>query len=122
MKQFDEGTEEALYVDKWLIRYKADFAETLYIKKNIVGVADMNSFHKRYLKGVAFTEGLKYIGSEAFERTDLKSVKLPGTVELLKYSAFRGTKIKEITLPASMKRVDKWVFMDCEQLDRLRSN
>ena len=119
MKQFEEGTEEALYIDNWLIRYKADLAETLYIRKGTHGVADMNSFHKRYLKGVTFPEGLKYIGSEAFERTDLKSVKLPRTVELIKYSAFRGTKIKEITLPASMKRVDKWVFMDCEQLDRI---
>ncbi len=119
MKQFDEGTEEALYVDKWLICFKGDFAETLYIKKGTVGVADMNSFHNRYLKGVAIPEGLKYIGSEAFERTALKSVNLPGTLELLKRSAFRGTKIKEITLPASVKQVDQWVFMDCEQLDRI---
>ncbi len=119
MKQFEEGDEEALYVDNWLIRYKEDFAETLYIKKGTVGVADMNSFHKRYLKGVAFPEGLRYIGSEAFERTDIKSVKLPETLELLKRSAFRGTKIKEITLPASVKRVDQWVFMDCETLDRI---
>ena len=119
MKQFDEGTEEALYVDNWLIRYKADFAETLYIRKGTLGVADMNSFHKRYLKGVTFPEGLKYIGSEAFERTDLKSVKLPRTVELLKRSAFRGTKIQEITLPESVKQVEQWVFMDCEALDKI---
>ena len=119
MKQFEEGDEEALYVDNWLIRYKEDFAETLYIKKGTVGVADMNSFHKRYLKGVAFPEGLRYIGSEAFERTDIQSVKLPETLELLKRSAFRGTKIKEITLPASVKHVDQWVFMDCEALDRI---
>ena len=119
MKQFEEGTEEALYVDNWLIRYKEDFAETLYIKKGTVGVADMPNFRKRYLKSVAFPEGLKYIGYCAFEKTDLKTLKLPGTLELLKRSAFRGTKIKEVTLPESVKQVDEWVFMDCEDIERI---
>ena len=102
-----------------MITYKGDFSETLYIQKGTAGVADMNIVFNRYLTGVAIPEGLKYIGSGAFERTALKSVKLPTTLELLKCSAFRGTKIQEITLPESVKQVEKWVFMDCEALDKI---
>lgn len=114
-----ESVEYIENVDNWLVRYKDDFAENLYIKKGTIGVADMSNFRKPLLKGVAFPEGLKYIGYCAFQKADIKSVKLPKTLELIKRSAFRGTKMKEITLPASVKYLDEWVFMDCEALDKI---
>lgn len=119
LKRFMESDESELYLGNWLIRYKYDENRTLKVKDGTVGVADMDWFERKALGGLILPEGLKYIGSDAFRMYGLSNITLPKGLLVLGSAAFRSTTIKEIIIPASVKKIEQWVFQNCESLERI---
>lgn len=70
---------------------------------------------KEDIHTVVISEGVKNIGSGAFEYyTNLKKVKLPNTLTMIGYYAFRGcSSLVDITLPDSLKDIEGGAFIGC---------
>lgn len=82
---------------------------------------DRRSFSNcKNLEEVDFSEGLKYIGYEAFAHTSLKSVKLPNGIKSIDSNAFSYIdKLEEITIPDGIKTLDPSIADNDPNLERV---
>ncbi len=74
---------------------------------------------KKELKEVHFPGSIRFIGNNAFSGCGLKELVLPDWLEVLGRAAFRGNNMKSVIIPASVRKVEEWVFMDCEYLKKI---
>ena len=66
---------------------------------------------------VTVPQGVREIGTSAFENTAVTVVKLPGTVKVIGAFAFNKTAIRAIELPASVKKVERYAFAQTPALE-----
>lgn len=66
---------------------------------------------------VIVPDGVREIGTSAFEGTAVSTVKLPGTVRVIGAFAFNKTAISAIELPASVRKVERYSFAQTEKLE-----
>ena len=70
-----------------------------------------------YVSGVTLPEGVKEIGSGAFENcAALESIDLPESLETIGNNAFSKSGLKTITLPAAVRLIDEEAFSECVSL------
>ena len=122
MNAFLAGDQDMLVVDRWLINYRVNSQGTLTMDDDIIGIADQdwskhNTNDYRSLKSVYISKGLKYMGSNAFERTGITRIALPEGLRRLGWSCFRGTPLRSITIPGTVETMEQWSLMDCEDLE-----
>ncbi len=72
------------------------------------------------LESVTLPEGLKGIGSWAFQGCEkLKSVNIPTTVTVISERAFESTAVTDITLPEGLTELGRYAFRACPKLNRV---
>ena len=119
MAQYEEGSQEELYIGHWLIDYKWKEKETLIVREGTTGIADMSWVNASRLRSVRLPDSLRYIGTEAFHGASITSIELPDNLLHISWAAFRGAHLLEIVVPESVIQVEQWVFMDCEKIQRI---
>lgn len=89
------------------------------IPKN-VEVIENQTFYHSALCQVDLPEGLKYIGAEAFDSTEIASLKIPDTVTDIFGGAFYNCKFLEsIKMPNDLKIISEDMFSNCIKLKKI---
>ena len=79
---------------------------------------EMSAFNgEKSLTSLVLPEGIEYIGSNAFARSNLAEIVLPSTLIEIDQYAFTETRLKEIALPASVKALGSSAFEEAEDLE-----
>jgi len=118
LTEYENGV---LYVDTWAIGHRGS-PSSISLRDGTRGIADAAfSSLKATLKYLTLPEGLKYIGSSAFEGcTDLTSTVFPETLLRIESNAFLGCRgMRELTLPASLQSIGAAAFSGCTGLSVL---
>ena len=93
---------------------------TFVIANDIREIADNTFGYYKQVNRIEFPEGLRRIGNNNFEYSQLKKVVLPSTLEELGTAAFLGCdSLAEIVLPDKLKRIPDKAFMYGESLSKL---
>lgn len=116
---YENSCDTELYIDEWLIHYKADMITNLSVKIGTVGIADMQGRKSKKIKSVELPNSLKYIGADVFEKALINSVRLPSNLISIGQSAFRGAHLEKICIPRSVKKIEMWAFMDCNNISKI---
>ena len=93
--------------------------ETLILPGSVHTIGDSAFWNMGRLKNVLFTEdGLRRIGSSAFENCNLEILSLPDTLEYIGNYAFdAGLKTKDLILPAHLSTIGNGAFYYCFNLE-----
>lgn len=118
-QDYMNSDKKELYVDNWLIHYKIENRERLHVREGTVGIAGMKGSRPTKLRTLVLPNTIKFIGDSAFNYAAITTVQLPKHLEHIGISAFRGSQLKEIIIPATVKKVEQWAFMDCEQIQTI---
>lgn len=79
---------------------------------------ELSAFNgEKSLTDLVLPEGIEYIGSNAFARSNLAEIVLPSTLIEIDQYAFTETRLKEIALPASVKALGSSAFEEAEDLE-----
>ena len=78
--------------------------------KAVTGI-EKYAFYRKNIKSVQLPDGLKKIGSCAFNYvTNLESVNIPDSVTTIGYDVFSGCNLKKIVIPASVVNIESGAF------------
>lgn len=118
-----------IYADNWLVGDMKEPSEingtkmpySVSIKEGTVGIADY-VFSQKYVGGVTFSDGIKYIGEGAFSWSLLGynekgKVEIPASVtEIRDYTFYSCYYLQNVYLPNSATKVGRSVFYECVNL------
>lgn len=120
-------TQEGCYIyrvagsnnNKWIIKYLPAFAKnknSVTIPTDVYGIDDYAFYNREEIKAVALGK-VRYINSNAFERTGLTGVMIPdNTVSLSGYAFGNCSKLLTVTIGRSMKYLTDDAFKGCYNL------
>lgn len=123
VNDFNESKETMLYIDKWLIDYKATM-ECFRMLDGTIGSASFDTFAKSSerstIRNVTLPTSFKYLGAATFDMCKhLESICLPDGLRVIEKSAFRRCScLKEVTIPKSVEKIDYWAFMGCDNIEQ----
>ena len=116
--------------------------QNTYSNRSVTGIAE-KSFLKSEVEEAILTEGITYIGKEAFKDCDrlhqvilpssmkeigesafagccsLKSIALPKELGKIESGAFRNTGLKSLEIPKSVYWIGKEMLAGCKQLEQI---
>lgn len=82
-----------------------------------VTTIDYNAFSGCYqLTDAVLSEGIQYIGSQAFRNTAVSSIALPQSLKALGIQAFSGTELTQVRIGANVEYIGDGAFGRCESL------
>ena len=127
-KAFMDSDETGLYIDNWLIDFKAPQNGVLNIRPGTVGIAgysrpDIDSRTRTlvhgYVQKINLPDSLKYIGLNAFRYCPISEINLPDSLLEISDHAFAFTKLKKVTIPGSIKELNTQHFWYCSELEEI---
>lgn len=110
---------DVLYLDGYLIGAKEDISGEYTAKAGTRGVANYVFRGHDQLTGVSFSDGLEFIGDEAFDGcVNLTDVALPDSLKHIGQKAFYDTPVKDLELPDGLETIGwrAFAFSDIESI------
>ena len=103
--------------------YNWDKPLTVVLPNSIEYLA--NEAFKEYprLLNVTLSNGVKSIGSEAFDNSGLQSIVIPNSVETIGANAFENcVNLSSVILPEGLTKIPDWAFAGCSNLKSITVN
>lgn len=91
--------------------------KTLTISKNVEEIPQEIVSYSKKLQTVKIEDGVKRIGTDAFDNAYMRYIQIPASVNSIGNGAFRNaSQLRSIKIPSKVKTIKKETFMDCKRL------
>ena len=112
---WDNWSNDALYIDDCLITARASISGAYTIKENTRLIADCAFSHCSSLTSITIPNSVTSIGSSAFSHcSSLTSITIPNSVTSIGYGAFSScSSLTSITIPNSVTSIEDRAFNLC---------
>lgn len=96
------------------------YSDEMILVDDILAI-ESNAFQNcKYIKKFRLPEGLKEIGSSAFDRCTMEAINVPNSVEKIDMFAFQNcTNLKNFAIPTSTSDVTSFILAYCDSLEYL---
>lgn len=127
-----QSKENEVYVGGWLLGLKKASVEYVNFREDTVGIANSAFYGNKSLTDVILPNGVKFIGSRAFARSEIINMVIGSGVHTIGSEAFAGcgslsTLIlgaydfnNAIMTASSLSRIESNAFYACEKLDSIK--
>lgn len=100
-----------------LVRYPSGKEQSDYIIPECVRKIEDGAFQGNwYLRNIAISGNITYIGENAFETYEPVNVKIQDGVSLLQANSFSNARLLSISIPASVEKIEDNAFRQCRRL------